>query len=176
MQMSLTVRHFWPLLYLAQICQNLLSVELKKTNYFTQACIVLFSHFNVCINKWNLNNQSGMFAQDNATATTLKVEGLKWQMQILQTMTRSLSIQNPHINNFNQPTAKESICEYKRLFWLADGKNKGFKNSQDLQAEYRDTATLQGIRYWKLEFGLTPGDTYLRFTTAFSSSQKRILS
>lgn len=56
-------------------------------------------------------------------------------MQIPQTIQAysqlGLSIQNPRpINNFNQQTAKGSVCEFKKLFWLVDGKRM---NSQELQ-------------------------------------------
>lgn len=83
-------------------------------------------------------------------------------------MTRSLSIQNPHIHNFNQPTAKDSICEYKRLFWLTDGKKdlKIPKNS-NYSSKYRYTATLQGTL---LKTGFQP-NTWRHLLEIYNSIQ-----
>lgn len=69
-------------------------------------------------------------------------------MQIPQTIQAysqlGLSIQNPRpINNFNQQTAKGSVCEFKKLFWLVDGKRTYEFPKTSAIPPHRHIATLQ---------------------------------
>lgn len=62
-----------------------------------------------------------------------------------------------HLSITNQQTAKDSVCEFKRLFWLVDGKRTprtpAIPSHTDILLLYRE-------RYRKLEFSLTPGCSY----------------
>lgn len=87
-------------------------------------------------------------------------------MQIPQTIQAysqlGLSIQNPRpINNFNQQTTKSSECEFKKLFWLVDGKRTYEFPRTPAISPHTDILLLYSARYWILEFSLTPGCSYL---------------
>lgn len=99
-----------------------------------------------------------MFAEDNATTA------LKGPTRTQMTKCKSLRQPRPTLSWVclfktltNQQTAKDCVCEFKRLFWLVDGKRTP---RTPAIPSHTDILLLHRVRYRKLEFSLTPGCSY----------------